>query len=657
MKSNFTISESLHFLRPYWGASTGFAATARIVALAVLACGVSGCMTTTRTPVVQPTTGTPNEPSVVVIQIPPAQPPTVPTIVPIAKGSIAQTNDLDTYRIKYDAKAASIADDIQQQKKNAFAQYGTDLDSALRALKEKGDIDGYTIVEQEAKRFRTDKMVLTNASHPDIAKAIAAYQKRLLAADDDLANQNAALLKFYIRALNDLVKSLMTDNKIEDARAAATVKKSAESRLADIQSRKPDMSVKPTVHSEVPQPKVPASTATEKEPGTHAAMLSSIPANLRTGLVLHYSFDEDQKASITDKSGHGNHGRASGVEYRKDGKGAACEFDGNGSIETVHSAGDFSYGKSDFTWSLWVKPSNLGPQTLLAHVWNPEVRLIGGKVQAVCNGSHSQGVLLSSTALSQGEWYSIVFLRSKGIAHLFINGKNEASVDASDIDCSADGPLQMGKNVNSRMYFTGLLDEIMIYRRALSEAEVAQLYGLSVSDFHNITVTPGGDAQPIRQEDVPSAGHPRTPGPIKTSVYLSDLPEVSVSGCTTYGLVKGPLDTWAVNGKVSRKGILACAPSELVYDIGTLQMNVLDGLVGIGRVNPNSKMQFHIYGDETLLWESPIMTQAKKSSESMTERFTVDITNVRQIKLVVDPLGSVNSDHSIWVDPRLSRKR
>jgi hypothetical protein len=41
----------------------------------------------------------------------------------------------------------------------------------------------------------------------------------------------------------------------------------------------------------------------------------------------------------------------------------------------------------------------------------------------------------------------------------------------------------------------------------------------------------------------------------------------------------------------------------------------------------------------------------------MTENFSVDVTNVRNLTLAVDPLGSINSDHSIWIDPMILQGR
>ena len=117
------------------------------------------------------------------------------------------------------------------------------------------------------------------------------------------------------------------------------------------------------------------------------------------------------------------------------------------------------------------------------------------------------------------------------------------------------------------------------------------------------------------------------------------------------------MDTWAVNGKVPRKGILACAPSSVVYDISNLKMTTLEGSVGIGRVNLNSSVKFRIHGNDKLLWESDELRQGPKQGVSPVVKFSVTVTGMSRIELEVDPLGDINSDHSIWIDPRLTRQR
>jgi hypothetical protein len=58
------------------------------------------------------------------------------------------------------------------------------------------------------------------------------------------------------------------------------------------------------------------------------------------------------------------------------------------------------------------------------------------------------------------------------------------------------------------------------------------------------------------------------------------------------------------------------------------------------------------------LWQSGIMTHdPKRPGTSLTENFKIDVSGVKILKPRVDPLGSINSDHATWIDPRLRDRK
>jgi hypothetical protein len=69
-------------------------------------------------------------------------------------------------------------------------------------------------------------------------------------------------------------------------------------------------------------------------------------------------------------------------------------------------------------------------------------------------------------------------------------------------------------------------------------------------------------------------------------------------------------------------------------------------------------MRFEVSGDDKVLWQSAVTTQdPKRPGTSLTENFKIDVSGVKILKLKVDPLGSNNSDHATWIDPRLRHSR
>jgi hypothetical protein len=118
-------------------------------------------------------------------------------------------------------------------------------------------------------------------------------------------------------------------------------------------------------------------------------------------------------------------------------------------------------------------------------------------------------------------------------------------------------------------------------------------------------------------------------------IYLCDLPVVSVQA---EHFVKGDPEKWEVNKRIVRKGLLAWAPSEIVYDLTRMNVVFLEGAVGIAPANVNSTTRFEICGDEKVLWQSGVMTQdPKRPGTSLTENFKIDVSGVKNTQAQSGP--------------------
>jgi|GEM_PF-1508748 len=151
-------------------------------------------------------------------------------------GANAQTRPpvtLAAIQTTFDAASARITDAARKQEQEALAQYGRTLDALLPTLRQKGDLTSYLLIEQEVKRFKTDKCLPVRVTNAFIAKAVASYQDQVDAAETETTRQRVRLLRQYIAALTGLVKNLVVQNKVADAMAADVVKRQAESALAE----------------------------------------------------------------------------------------------------------------------------------------------------------------------------------------------------------------------------------------------------------------------------------------------------------------------------------------------------------------------------------------------------------------------------------------
>jgi formylglycine-generating enzyme required for sulfatase activity len=202
------------------------------------------------------------------------------------------------------------------------------------------------------------------------------------------------------------------------------------------------------------------------------------PVSLPQGLVAYYPFD----GNASDMSGNGNHGTVNGAALGKDRdgvEGKAYHFEGNDSITNDT---DFFSNKS-FSLSLHYKTTG---HFIFRHAFKrPLVRnhylCIGFRpgVRTGMSRDYLKSLYmgwwyneLESKFIKKEGWNHGVFLYDKqtGTRKFFHSGKLVAQ-DKSKSHYLGTGGLALGKDCSPIS-----LDEVRIYDRALSAAEVATLY-------------------------------------------------------------------------------------------------------------------------------------------------------------------------------------
>ena len=211
--------------------------------------------------------------------------------------------------------------------------------------------------------------------------------------------------------------------------------------------------------------------------------LASAPED---GLVAYYNFDGMQDGVVPDVTGNGHDGTVIGNVTGTDGKdqgGQGANFDGASYIEVPDDdALDFPNG--DFTVAVWIKIGDNAPSgwhTVMQKGRLTETAWYG----FFLNGNqinYSEDLQIQSqslgTALS-GRWTHATAVHSAGdnSIRLFIDGKLVKVMDTCNQGIDTDQPLRIGySGAGDGEYFQGDLDNLRIYNRALSDAEVEALY-------------------------------------------------------------------------------------------------------------------------------------------------------------------------------------
>jgi 4-amino-4-deoxy-L-arabinose transferase-like glycosyltransferase len=109
-----------------------------------------------------------------------------------------------------------------------------------------------------------------------------------------------------------------------------------------------------------------------------------------------------------------------------------------------------------------------------------------------------------------------------------------------------------------------------------------------------------------------------------------------------------------INGVRYRRGIGVHSRSEIVFPVRA-QRPVFTAKIGLedSATGTQGSVVFSVYGDKTLLYQSPVMR-----SKSPTLELDIDLGEARDIRLVVDDAGDGNSvDHAAWAEPKMSPRK
>jgi len=244
-------------------------------------------------------------------------------------------------------------------------------------------------------------------------------------------------------------------------------------------------------------------------PTTHAATVSSSeigPSTLYSGLVGWWTFDGKDMLSGTalDKSGNGNTATliniATSTFYAPGKLGQAFRFDGVDDNISITNGSPFNFTSvSNFTISAWVNPSAVSGGSVGDVIFNHMDGGGNGGYTFAVNGSRQLGATVrdsvgASTVNSNGtvnlnKWtfVTMVFTSTASVS-FYINGVNDSSLSFSRNLGTVTNRAQIGNNDNSSSkFFSGLLDDVRIYSRALSATEISQLYNLGSATHVNTT--------------------------------------------------------------------------------------------------------------------------------------------------------------------------
>jgi hypothetical protein len=206
-----------------------------------------------------------------------------------------------------------------------------------------------------------------------------------------------------------------------------------------------------------------------------------IPVNPGTeGLVAYYAFEND----ANDSSGNEIHGTLVGDAKFAEGPagyGMALDLDGDGDYVDcgLNPLLDIT---EQITFTYWIKAVALdkGWNTVLSRgddSWRSSRAGENNFMEAAVGGT-SGNYLYGQTLVDDNNWHHVAAVYDGATFSIYVDGKLDGSEESTGLITVSSYPLYIGNNSqNTDREWTGLIDEVMIYNRALSDLEVMYLAG------------------------------------------------------------------------------------------------------------------------------------------------------------------------------------
>lgn len=227
------------------------------------------------------------------------------------------------------------------------------------------------------------------------------------------------------------------------------------------------------------------------------AVLTVVPSvgntQVDSSLTLYFAFDEGKGDEAKDSSEYGNHGTFVPKADWVDGKfGKAIQVTtGNGHVEIpVSDSLHADFFKKSFTLSAWVKPAlsgdtwqhiwrsrpgGTGHNTLFVNIggflsWRGRV---GGNWTVLCEGT--------SGDVKANEWAHVAIVSDEDKFKMYVNSVQVKETDFQETDGAIETYYVGGDGMSEN--YTGAIDEVRVWNRALGEDELRDSMDKSATEF------------------------------------------------------------------------------------------------------------------------------------------------------------------------------
>ena len=197
-----------------------------------------------------------------------------------------------------------------------------------------------------------------------------------------------------------------------------------------------------------------------------------------TGLVAAFGFEENTGTSTLDSSGTGNNGTVANATWSTAGRfGNALSFNGTNATVNVADAASLDL-TNGMTVEAWVNPASLTLGRLIvikegatdisyALMASNGANMPAGWVRTAAGTAGATG----TTALPLNTWTHVAATYDATTIRFYVNGTQVATQARTGAITTSTNVLRIGGSAFGS-YFSGLIDEVRVYNRALTAAEI-----------------------------------------------------------------------------------------------------------------------------------------------------------------------------------------
>lgn len=204
-------------------------------------------------------------------------------------------------------------------------------------------------------------------------------------------------------------------------------------------------------------------------------MAGTVRADITTGLVRYYKFDDGSGETAADSSGSADTATLVNTPAWVTGRiGGGLQFASAGSESASFTAVTRTDAEA-WSWAAWVDFTDTGTNNTLSGVGDSTSNIIlkAGNTSITVRTAAAANRTFTVAALTTVFRHIVVTRAAGGNINVYVDGVASVSGPISDAGAMTFSKLGIR---NSDLYLNGTLDEVRIYTVELSVADVAELY-------------------------------------------------------------------------------------------------------------------------------------------------------------------------------------